>query len=246
MTWMRRRYGPEGPGNCGTARAARGGSALAGRGLRAARHGVGALAASAIFMIGAGLGAAAALTTSPAGASTAHSSLPPVNVSVSNTPTVSVGNLPINSAGRVQVQNESATSYETFIGPFTSVPQNQWYTEVNVSGAGKLTGIRFANAANGQGNCNYQGDTLIQVIADGNMAFRSWVSRATYWGNESSSVFGGANPCTGYGPWFSMHYWPPQGIQFEHSLKVISNSSGNGNGPMQIWAEVFYTVQEAR
>lgn len=49
-------------------------------------------------VVGAGLGAATALAASPAGASTAHSSLPPVNASVSNTPTVNVGNLPINSA----------------------------------------------------------------------------------------------------------------------------------------------------
>ncbi len=217
------------------------------RQLRVACSGLGVLAGGAMLMIGAGFGAVAALTASPAGANTAHSSLPPVNVSVSNTPTVNVGNLPINSAGRVQVQNESASSQGVFYGPWTNVPQGQWYTLVNVSGAGELTGMQVANSVPG-GSCGYVGDTLVIVIADGNLAFRSWVSWATYWSQNTGggSVYGGSSPCQGDGPWFSLHYFPRSGIQFEHSLVVETNSSGNGNGPMQLWANIFYTVQEAR
>ncbi|MDA8400485.1 MAG: hypothetical protein M0008_10670, partial [Actinomycetota bacterium] len=76
-----------------------------------ARSGVAGLLAGATFLLGGGIGAVVALATSPAGAATSHSTLPPVNVSVSGTPTVNVGNLPTNSAGQLRVQNEGGTGH---------------------------------------------------------------------------------------------------------------------------------------
>ncbi len=211
----------------------------------AAHSGLTGVVAAALVMFGGGIGAVAALATSPASATTAHSSLPPVNVSVANTPTVKVGNLTTNSVGRLRVQNQADTSHVTIGFPWTSVPNGQWVTVDNVSGSGRVTGLQVANAIPG-GSCNYVGDTLVVVTTDGNQAFRGWVSQATDWGNESS-IYGGAGPCQGYGPWFSLHYFPPGGIPFQNSMSVQMITFPNGNGPMpQLWYYVYYQTQAGR
>ncbi len=214
------------------------------------RSGMTTLLAATIFMVGGGVGVAVALSTSSAGAATAHSSLPPVNVSVGNTPTVNVGNLPTNGTGRLKVENGSGSSHETAWGPWMNVSPSQAgqvLTMTNVSGSGTFEGMQLADSAPG-GSCGYIGDVWIQVTIDGNQAFGSWLTWiGNYWSSGGGSaasnagVIGGTDPCQGNGPWYSMHYFPQQPLPYSHSLVVTLTPYPNGV-ENQLWATSFYTT----
>ncbi len=198
---------------------------------RAGLSGITVLPAFAMLMIGAGLGAAAALSASPAGASTAHSSLPPVNVSVSNTPTVNVGNLPENSAGQLRVTSggPAGTALQSGVGPWYGVNPGQTVTIANVSGSGTFTGLTARASAYGSPEPG-----IVTVIADGSTAFTWNIGWYPYTGaggalsGWQSSGMGGIN------------YFPPEAISFQKSLVVvIQNYTG---ATVWYWSDVWYTT----
>ncbi|MDA8398610.1 MAG: hypothetical protein M0008_00915 [Actinomycetota bacterium] len=120
-----------------------------------ARSGMTGLLAAAMLMVGGGIGAMAALATTPAGAATAHSSLPPVNVSVANTPNVNVANLPVNSQGRLRVSQPVGAPHAWGCTPWGCLGyNNQQMTMVNVSGPGVFKGLTWSALANMCGNNN--------------------------------------------------------------------------------------------
>ena len=231
---------------------------------RAARSGIGVLAASALVMIGAGLGAVAALATSPAGASTAHSSLPPVNVAVTNNPTVSVGNLPTNGQGRLRVSLPAGAPHMWGPGPWGQQVFNntQAYTLVNVSGPGVFKGVTWDDLANacGPGQCGDVGwfnggncsayDGEIWVYIDGHTAMFnvfSWVGWPSVgWnGNTtgiSTSPFFQNDPVMGGSvtPWCNGqgstgYFWPPGGIAFNSSLQVVMQPAPWWPNGVPVW-----------
>ncbi len=179
----------------------------------AVRVGLSGLIAAAMLIIGAGLGAVAALATSPAGASTAHSSLPPVNVSVTNTPTVNVGNLPTNGQGRLRVSLPAGAPHNWGNGPWGQVEyNNQTYTQVNVSGPGVFKGVTWDDLANvcgpnnpgcgpdsgavNNGNCSSY-DGTIWVRIDGHTAMWttwSWMGWPYIGWNGNNTGFSSGSP----------------------------------------------------
>jgi hypothetical protein len=236
---------------------------------RAARLGIGVLAASAMVMIGAGLGAAAALATSPVGASTAHSSLPPVNVAVTNNPTVNVGNLPTNGQGRLRVSLPAGAPHNWGWGPWGEEVTNntQTYTMVNVSGPGVFKGVTWDSIANigpsvgwfDGGNCGAY-DGQIWVYIDGHTALWtvfSWMGWPSVgWngnttGESTNSPFYQNDPVLGGSvtPWCNGqgttgYFWPPGGIAFNSSLQVVMQPAPWWPNGVPVWigARAFFTT----
>ncbi len=231
-----------------------------------ARSGMTGLVAAALIMVGGGLGAVAALAASPAGASTAHSSLPPVNVSVSNTPTVNignqptvnVGNLPISSNGRLKVESGGYTSRHDQQGPWYQIWSNggpQWITITNVGGSGVFKGFTYNVGDNC--NCNWL-DGYIQVITDGNQAFGaplSWISwpqgsngyggnaglNGASWYNAPGVLGGSLFPCCQY---IQGYFFPPGGLPFTNSLQVLISPYWWGPQHLyNIWCSTYYTLK---
>ena len=198
---------------------------------RAGLSGITVLGAFAMLMIGAGLGAAAALSASPAGASTAHSSLPPVNVSVQNTPTVNVGNLPLNSAGRLKVTSggPAGTALQSSVGPWAQANPGQTLTVANVSGSGTFTGLTARGSANGSPEPG-----IVSVIADGSTAFSWNIGWCPYTGPAGALI---GLPSSGM---CIINYFPPEAISFQKSLVVvIQNYTG---ATVWYWSDVWYTT----
>ncbi len=221
-----------------------------------ARSGVAGLVAVALIMLGGGLGAVAALAAAPAGATTAHSSLPPVNVSVSNTPTVNVGNLPLSSNGRLKVQSGGSTSAFNEQGPWYQIWSNggpQWITITNVSGSGVFKGFTYNVGDNC--NCNWL-DGYIQVIIDGHQAFAaplSWigwpqgwngwggpsVTNGVSWYNAPGVLGGSLFPCCQY---VQGYFFPPGGLPYTSSLQVLISPYWWGPQHLyNIWCNSYYT-----
>ena len=216
--------------------------------VRSGLSGIGALAASAMLMIGAGLGAAVALSATPAGASTANTSLPPVNVSVSNTPTVNVGNLPINSAGRLRVQNGTGTSVASVYGPWGSLTTSSQAPVIiaNFAGPGIFKGATWWST---EVNCN-PFDGTVAIYVDGATVLSAawsnfaWPSANGTWGTpgQGSNFFGGASESAlggSVGTWCQSptgHFFPPGGLPFQHSLVITMQPAGWWNQPnTQVW-----------
>lgn len=220
-----------------------------------ARSGMRGLLAAAMLMVGGGMGAAAALATSPAGAATAHSSLPPVNVNVTNTPNVNVANLPINSAGQLMVQNEAGTGHFNRVGPWVTVGASTQVTIANVTGPGVFKGVSFDVGS--QCGCNWM-DGVLQVTIDGNtymsdpLDWFGWpngcpngsngcVNSPPTWYNDPGVMGGGMAACCDY----IEGYWnPPGGLPFQHSLVVdiITDWWGQGTFPANVWGTATYTT----
>ncbi len=207
------------------------------------RSGMTGLLAGAMLMLGGGVGVAMALSTSSAGASTAHSSLPPVNVSVSNQPTVNVGNLPTNGAGRLKVAS-GGTTYDFGFGPWGTVQNSQQpFTLVNVNGSGRFIGMNWGGGRI-QGQCNpFDGTTTVYI--DGHQVYFvvwSWV------GWPGQQFFGGAGASGGQtGPCNVPvgHFFPPGGMPFKSSLVVQMQPAPWWNQPNQgvhFWGEGSYTL----
>ncbi len=220
-----------------------------------ARSGVAGLLAGATFLLGGGIGAVVALATSPAGAATSHSTLPPVNVSVSGTPTVNVGNLPTNSAGQLRVQNEGGTGHFARVGPWAQVGAGTTVTVANVTGPGVFKGVSFDIGSSC--GCNWM-DGVLQVTIDGTM----YMNDALDWFGWPNGCPGGMNSCTNSPPtWYNdpgvmgggiatccdyvQGYWnPPGGLPFQHQLVVaiVPDWWGQGNFPANVWGTATYTT----
>ena len=226
----------------------RDGGAGAERGLRRARSGLTVLAVSATLMVGAGLGAVAALAATPAGASTAHSSLPPVNVSVTNTPTVNVGNLPTNSAGRLRVQNGIGSTVAVVDGPWGQLTTSSQapVTIANFAGPGIFKGATWWST---NANCSAF-DGLVYIYIDGQMVMGgawssfAWPSGNGTWGTpgQGSNFFGGASESAlggSIGTWCQSptgHFFPPGGLPFRTSLVMTMQPAPWWNQPnTQVW-----------
>ncbi len=228
--------------------------------VRAGLSAITVLAASAMLMIAAGLGAAAAFSASPAGASTANTSLPPVNVSVQNTPTVNVGNLPINSAGRLRVQNGIGTNEVYQFGggvwgyqvtAVCSSCQPNVITLANISGPGLFYGMAWWAT---QTDCSAF-DGVTNLIVDGHYLLNNaWSNYA--WPNNvggadvnNNMFFGGpGSPLGGQLAACSSpagHYYPPTPIPFQHSLVVQMYPAPWWNQPgaqIYLGGEGWYSV----
>ena len=184
-----------------------------------ARSGVATLLASATFMVGAGLGAVAALAVSPAGASTAHSSLPPVNVSVTNTPTVNVGNTPTVNIGNTPTVNvaKQVSQPQYF---YTAVWSNNFQvTPLNVGGSGRVLAVEVTSQ-NGE-------PVQFWLFVNGQQAWYQGVGGGCCWINTPD--FGWTpNAPYGGGP-RGVYYAPPGGVPFNTSFQVVVNAP-NGSG----------------
>ncbi len=222
--------------------------------------GVTRLIAVIALMLGGGIGAMVALATSPAGASTAHGSgLPPVNVSVANTPTVNVGNLPTNSAGRLRVQNGIGTNVMHQFGggvwgnTVTAVCngcQPNVATIANISGPGLFYGMAWWGAKN---NCT-PFDGVTNLIIDGNSILNNAWSNYDWPNNTQTNVgnnqfFGGSgSPIGGTTAGCNSpegHFYPPVPIPFQHSLVVQMYPAPWWNQPgaqVMLGAEGWYST----
>lgn len=198
---------------------------------RAGLSAIGVLAASAMLMVGAGLGAAAALTASPAGASTSHSSLPPVNVSVSNTPTVNVGNTPTVNIGNTPTVNVAKpVSQPQFF--YTAVwSNNNQQTPVNLGGSGRIIAFEVTSQ-NGE-------PVQLWLYVNGQQAWYQGVGGGCCWINTpdfgwtSNYAYGGGN--------HGMYYAPPGGVPFHSSFQIVVNAP---NGAGWIGVRGIYTIDQ--
>ncbi len=226
---------------------------------RLGRSGMTGLVAAAMFMLGGGMGLAVAVSTSAAGAATSHSTLPPVNVSVSNTPNVNVANLPVNGQGRLRVQSHASTSYMNQQGPWYQIWSNgspQWITITNVGGRGVFKGFTYNVGDNC--SCNWL-DGYVQVIVDGNVVFGSplnWLGwpqgtngyggpsarQGASWYNVPGVIGGSLFP--GGNQYIQGYYMPPNGIPFSRSLVVqISPYWWGPQHLYNIWMVSYYSME---
>ncbi len=198
---------------------------------RAGLSAISMLGASAMLMIGAGLGTAAALTASPAGASTSHSSLPPVNVSVSNTPTVNVGNTPTVNIGNTPTVNVAKpVSQPQFF--YTGVySNNNQQTAVNVGGSGKIIAFEVTSG-NGE-------SIQFWLVVNGQVAWYQDTNGGCCWVNTPAfgwvpnDTYGGGNR--------AMYYAPPGGVPFHSSFQIVVNAPSGGGG---IGVRGIYTIDQ--
>ncbi len=208
---------------------------------RAARSAFAGLIVAAALMVGAGLGAAAALTTSPAGASTAHSSLPPVNVSVSNTPTVNIGNQPTVNVGNFpekpyngtwRVQTENGHGNAQMVQCWSCWQTNSGTWAVNVSGSGVFKGLVLSAYQDGNGAC-----MGANVYIDGRQMLGDDIWGAAQFGTNLTGIEGGQMRRNGaYAD--VMYLTPPGGLAFHSSLQVwvgIYGCGGSNPAAWRIW-----------
>ncbi len=149
--------------------------------------------------------------------------LPKTSVGVNGS--VSVSNLPVNSAGRLQTQNGSGEPHnKQFYG---GVAAYQPVNLVSVKGSGVLTGVEF-------GNCDHQNgwQEILQINIDGRQVF-SEAPGQQYWYRSTSvlSVGTGAT-CGGW----SLAYFPPGGLAFHNSLSVtLAPQGSSGTNSADVW-----------
>ena len=197
-------------------------------GFRPTRHLALGLGAAGLVLGASGASAAATALIQPAGALSVQVpavavreqnvnaagrirvALPKTSVGVNGS--VSVSNLPVNSAGRVQVQNGTATTYQAEGFPTVGTSAQ---TIVNVTGTGNLKFLEVGDAGSGSHHPWYLGVT---VITDGHEAWYSDVG-GQYWigNNTPGASFTNINEADGYGLTLAL----PGGIPFEHALQVI-------------------------
>ncbi len=128
--------------------------------------------------------------------------LPKAGVGVNGS--VSVNNLPENSAGQMQTAsnlNQTSHEIEWGTGNITSTPQ----TALNVSGAGVFDGFEVATGS--------QSALVVSVKIDGNTVFYDGT-------NGAGCCLGGSTPVWGSNSPSEMYFYPRIGLPFEHSLVV--------------------------
>jgi hypothetical protein len=141
---------------------------------------------------------------------------------------VSVSNLPVNSAGRLQTQNGSGEPHNKQFGGDVAV--DQWVNLLSVKGSGVLTGVEFGNCDNQNG---WQETLIINI--DGQQVFNEQPGMQ-YWYRSTSVLSMGTGPtCGGW----SLAYFPPGGLAFHNSLSVTLQTAGS-SGHNQ--ADVWYTT----
>ncbi|MHB8288453.1 MAG: hypothetical protein ACYDEY_04305 [Acidimicrobiales bacterium] len=210
------------------------------------------LLAGAMLMLGGGIGVVVALSTSSAGASTAHSSLPPVNVNVTN-PSMNV-----NVTNPVQVASPASTGHGTQAGPWMQVPgwvdsQNSPQvvgTIANVSGPGVFKGFMFNFMNNCE--CNWE-DGYVQVSIDGNtvlgepISYFGWPDYSSTppglaWYGHNSVIGGNTFPAVPTA--IQGYFWPPGGLPFQHSLVITIQPAWWQSMPnyINMWGQAYYST----
>jgi hypothetical protein len=163
-------------------------------------------------MLAGGLGTAVAIGAPSASAHVSHTSLlPPVNVAVTNQPTVNIGNQPT-------VNVNTPTQSPRFF--YTAVWSNgNQLTPVNISGSGKILSFEVTSM-NGQ-------PVQTWLYADGTQAWYEGAGGGCCWIN--TPAFGWTpNAPYGGGP-RGMYYSPPTGVGFQHNFQIVVDSP-NGSG----------------
>ncbi len=141
--------------------------------------------------------------------------LPKTSVGVNGS--VSVSNLPVNSAGRVQVQNGNGTpGYQRF-GPWVNLPGGDATTTVgSVSGKGILRGMEISISPYYGSSAEPAG--YVNLYVDGKVVYSVDVA----WGQSIN----GDNPAVGEGHLgqnggnSSLHFFPPGGYAFGQGVQV--------------------------
>ncbi len=193
------------------------------------------LVAGSSLIAGGGIGVAAVAALSPAGALSVQVpavavreqnvnaagrirvALPKTSVGVNGS--VSVSNLPLDSAGRLQTQNASGPWHQAF-GGSSNVGSNP-VTVASVTGAGVFKGFQLAiaNATNGYAN------VYVTIYADGQVVFsRSVFAFICCW--PSTPTMGAENLPNARSMWF----YPPGGIRFTKSLRITLQQPNQNGG----------------
>ena len=155
---------------------------------------------------------------------------------------VSVSNLPENSAGRVKVQNGSVpeTSHMAQGGVGNLAPGGAPQTILYVSGPGVLKGAILSDFTGGA-YC-YQIYTDGNEVAGGDTGSAGYLSGFAHNGFYRSvydpQAHGLTTPVTGW----STEFTPPGGLPFAHSLKVAVEGCSYSSSDQGGWYGIWYTT----
>ena len=150
--------------------------------------------------------------------------LPKTSVGVNGS--VSVSNLPLDSAGRLQTQNGNGTAelaQTSWGATFSSAPT----VLVDVTGSGIFKGANLSDFAN-------SGCLAIQGSIDG-MGFYYQINSAMAIGGNSAVLGGSVS-----GGQARLWFMPPGGLPFHHSLLVEASYAWGGTTTG--FAQAFYTL----
>lgn len=198
-----------------------------------------AFALGAVLGIGAAVGITAFGPAHVAAAATARTA--PVPVIEQN----------LNSAGRIRVALPGGFA-DTAGGPgyliqtpWQSDCNGCWITPWSATGPGIFRGMALDISSFCNYNCGPAEDGLVQVIVDGQQVFYMWFSWAGGTWDTTGSILGGTfqSPC---GQCSTMHWFPPGGITFQHSLQVMLMPSAccglSGANTAAYFGQVWYTT----
>ena len=165
--------------------------------------------------------------------------LPKTSVGVNGS--VSVSNLPLNSAGRIQTQNGSGIQQLATTQNGDPVNPGSTVDIVNVQGQGRFQGFDI-------GTSGPAGGGYVQVLIDGHLVYADGIGvpATTDGGGNGTSNTG----CCGLGipgVWgtvttdgLGVYFLPPGGFTYHHSLVVLV---GNGtSSSFGITGRVWYTT----
>ena len=157
--------------------------------------------------------------------------LPKTSVGVNGS--VSVSNLPLNSAGRLQTQNGTGNSHSAQAWNVIAGSGAYGLTPVNVSGSGVFKGLTLTAYQDGNAGC-----AAAAVTIDGQSLFSEAIGGASEFGT-TSPIEGGANPNNGGNNY--LYFNPPGGLPFHKSLSV-SVFSNCGGQHMPVAYRIWYTT----
>ncbi|MHB1504126.1 MAG: hypothetical protein ACYCTL_08445 [Acidimicrobiales bacterium] len=143
---------------------------------------------------------------------------------------VSVSNLPENSAGRVKVQNGSGA---TEFAQAWNVPLTSSMTVVNATGSGIFKDATLSAYQDGNAGC-----AGLNIWIDGQMVFNEALGSAPLFG-VTNPVEGGANPDNGGNNY--MYFTPTGGLPFHKSLVVQIGNWCQGQS-LPIAYRIWYTA----
>ncbi|MDA8399642.1 MAG: hypothetical protein M0008_06285 [Actinomycetota bacterium] len=196
------------------------------------RSGIAGLLAAGMLMVGSGMGAAVMLSTPAASAATSHSSLPPVNVNVTNTPSVNVANFPEKSYnGTSRLLTQPGRGRAQFSQTWGQWVNGQGVWAVNLSGSGVFKGLILSAYQDGNGAC-----IGANVIIDGQTMLGDNIWGAAQFGTNLTGVEGGQMRRNGaYAD--VMYFTPPGGLAFHSSLQVHISDYCNQANPVawRVW-----------
>ncbi|MHB1504127.1 MAG: hypothetical protein ACYCTL_08450 [Acidimicrobiales bacterium] len=146
---------------------------------------------------------------------------------------VSVSNLPENSAGQLKVApatpSVSNEPHQASYGPWGTLSPGQTATVLSVTGSGTFTGLRATTNTNAS-------DCWVNVVVDGQIAFGQACTWGAVWSPGNGAMSGGLSAGGGY----EINYNPAEPLTYSKSLVVtIENDGGQSDN---YWADVWYTT----